>query len=248
MGYLCTHSRYYTRISCPVLSMYFVIFVMHPCSCVVKNTIGDPTCVNGGMYYRAVGTHQAKICIGGKWTAIGVPRVTSLPSNPSDGDEVYYVVNSPEGGSVGWHARYDASISGSYKWVVLGAAPLYNRADGGDTWNSTWYTKTLTGGASGPSIYIPRGGIYDVTVGAAMHSSVQNGYTFMSFSAPGVTADDNNSVMQLGPGINAQRRHMFTSRVTITSSGTLAAEYRVVTGTGNFASRRIFATPIRLAE
>lgn len=192
-------------------------------------------------------SHQAKICINGSWAAIGVPRVTSLPSNPSDGDEVYLRVYSPAGGYIMWHVRYDASILDSYKWVVLGGSPLHARADTSGSRNGG-YTSSLTGGGSGPSVSLPRAGIYDVTVGAGMWSDSTNGYAFMSVSSSGLAVDDAYAVMQLGPSLNAHRRHTFTSRVDITSAGTLSAQYKSSGGTAYFEGRRMFATPIRLAE
>lgn len=44
--------------------------------------------------------------------------VTSLPSSPTDGDEVYYLADATN--SVIWHLRYRSAAPGSYKWEFVG--------------------------------------------------------------------------------------------------------------------------------
>lgn len=113
------------------------------------------------MYYRAAGTHQAKICIAGKWTAIGVPRVTSLPSNPADGDEVYYAPSSisttptltdHNAPYLTWHLRFDqaAHSANGYGWVVVGGSAI-------KTFNNTPVSTSSTGQTDlgGPYITLP---------------------------------------------------------------------------------------------
>jgi hypothetical protein len=49
------------------------------------------------------------------------PRVTSLPSTPSDGDIVDFIADASAG--VVWRLRYRASSSSSYKWEYVGGGP-----------------------------------------------------------------------------------------------------------------------------
>lgn len=49
-------------------------------------------------------------------------RVTSLPSSPYDGQEVYYVADAANG--ILWHLRYNASSSSAYKWEFVGGSEL----------------------------------------------------------------------------------------------------------------------------
>jgi hypothetical protein len=84
------------------------------------------------------------------------PSVTTLPSSPTDGQEVYYKLAS--GGY--WHLRYGASNAGSYKWDAVGSsAPLSAAGAGGQTVNSGG-AGTFIAWPSGPQITLPLGGIY----------------------------------------------------------------------------------------
>jgi hypothetical protein len=109
------------------------------------------------MYYNSV-SNQAKVCVGGSWAAVGVPTVTSLPSNPSDGDEVYYRINRGDGTYGYWHLRYNASTT---YWDFLGGPSLYAVASVSHTGSPGAQT------AGSPSVSLPLSGEYDVNYGAA---------------------------------------------------------------------------------
>lgn len=52
------------------------------------------------------------------------PLVTALPSNPADGQEVYYLADATNG--IIWHLRYRAGSASAYKWEGVGRQePLY---------------------------------------------------------------------------------------------------------------------------
>ena len=51
--------------------------------------------------------------------------VTALPGSPTDGQEVYLQTSAMATAQLIWHLRYRAAASGSYKWEVLGGAPIY---------------------------------------------------------------------------------------------------------------------------
>jgi hypothetical protein len=63
----------------------------------------------------------------------GPQRVTSLPSSPYDGQEIYYVADATAG--VIWHLRYNASSASAYKWEFVGGGSKY-----GSLTNKTWTT------------------------------------------------------------------------------------------------------------
>jgi hypothetical protein len=52
----------------------------------------------------------------------GPSLVTTLPSSPIDGQEVYYLADAANG--VVWHLRYRAVSASAYKWEYLGGPPL----------------------------------------------------------------------------------------------------------------------------
>jgi microcystin-dependent protein len=56
------------------------------------------------------------------------PLVTTLPANPVDGDEVYYLADDSKG--VIWHLRYRASSTSPYKWEYVGGSPIMSGPQG----------------------------------------------------------------------------------------------------------------------
>ena len=90
-------------------------------------------------------------------TASPPQYVTSLPSNPVDGQTVVYAADATNG--VMWTLRYRAASSSSYKWEVIGGPPMsaYNYDSGALTTSGTAYTVvTITN----PSLTLPLAGDY----------------------------------------------------------------------------------------
>ena len=137
-----------------------------------KNTTGDPTCVNGGMYYNS-NSKQAKICINGGWAAAGVPTVTSLPTSPANGDEVYYRFYSngrTSGNTEYWHLRYNSSTG---YWDFLGG-PAMESLD-----NTTHTTSSSSYVASSSYDYLPLNGDYDISFGSGLMYNNSSGFNQM---------------------------------------------------------------------
>jgi hypothetical protein len=91
---------------------------------------------------------------------LGPQRVTALPANPVDGQEIYYVADATNG--VLWHLRYNAASVSAYKWEFVGGSNLY-AAD------FNWVTGIITSGTgytwlnwSTPQITLPLAGDYDI--------------------------------------------------------------------------------------
>lgn len=82
-------------------------------------------------------------------------RVTSLPTSPVDGQEVYYVADATNG--VLWHLRYNAASASAYKWEFIGGGLLTRNqsADGGAV-----STGTFVEPPNGPTITFPLAGDY----------------------------------------------------------------------------------------
>lgn len=51
-----------------------------------------------------------------------IPRVSSLPASPVDGQECCYVADATNG--VLWHLCYNAASASAYKWEFVGGSPL----------------------------------------------------------------------------------------------------------------------------
>lgn len=83
--------------------------------------------------------------------------VTSLPSSPVDGQEVYYIVDSSN--AIVWHLRYNSGSGSTYKWEFLGGTPYIGNQGGGTVTNGT------PANLGGPSFTLPRGGDYEIEFG-----------------------------------------------------------------------------------
>lgn len=95
---------------------------------------------------------------GARLTSPQLPTyVTSLPSGPIDGQEVYYAADATNG--VIWHLRYRSASSSSYKWEFVGGPPMsaYNYDSGAVTTSGTAYTVVTY---TNPSLTLPLAGDY----------------------------------------------------------------------------------------
>lgn len=103
---------------------------------------------------------------GAKWRLLATTQVISavstLPTSPTDGQEIYYQASgdmTTQG--VTWHLRYrSAARSGAGAWEYLGGPPLLSGPAGDITTASTSYVAMT----SGPSLTVPRQGVYNVTM------------------------------------------------------------------------------------
>lgn len=183
---------------------------------------------------------------------ISSPRVTSLPSNPVDGQECYFVADATAG--VVWHLRYNAASASPYKWEVVGGSELSAsvQTTAGELTTSTTYADITT---PGPSIALPLAGDYDVTIAFTFYHSA-SGSGFMSFAIGGAAAVDTDAAagtVLTSPGIQILRV-MRKVRKTAIGAVTLTAKYRTLSGTLTVAGtanlggtpREMRAMPVRV--
>jgi hypothetical protein len=72
----------------------------------------------------AIGSRATLYGLGGAGSALQPPPlVSTLPSNPVDGAEVYFLADATNG--IIWHLRYRAASASAYKWEFLGGPKLY---------------------------------------------------------------------------------------------------------------------------
>jgi hypothetical protein len=86
--------------------------------------------------------------------------VTSLPSSPIDGQQIYYVADATNG--VVWHLRYRAASGSTHKWEFVGGGKIVLGPQGSLqlTTASTWTAVT-----GGPTLTIPLPGDYRIAFG-----------------------------------------------------------------------------------
>lgn len=177
--------------------------------------------------------------------------VTTLPSTPVDGQEVYYQNAAMATAGLLWHLRYRSAATGSYKWEYIGGGALQHYISA---------VEGKTAGAAigdlatiGPQITIPLPGVYDVDWGFAYGNhtgQAGSGFT-MALDGCGATATARSSDAAFGAvdvanqGAQAGRNRM---TLTLTPIGTLKAQYTVggSSGVGQFGRRSLSATPLRV--
>jgi hypothetical protein len=216
-----------------------------------KNTTGDPTCTSGAIYYNSA-TSQSKVCINGGWTAVGVPRVNSLPSTPSDGDEVYYVADATNG--VVWHLRYNSGSASAYKWEYLGGGPLYAEVNTEEATATTGAWVDLT--TVGPSITLPLAGDYDFHWGAIAEWTGAGGSAGIAAAGisigatdPSLSGNPNNPDVAVFRGAAANQWSSVDRqrRKTVSSASTVAkVRYYTNNLNGDWGSRWLSIVPVRV--
>jgi len=92
-----------------------------------------------------------------------VPRVTTLPAAPFDGQAVDFVADDTNG--VIWRLRYRTASASNFKWEFVGGAPLMASASVGVA------VVGATFGGSGPTVVAPLAGDYEVDVRGSINIS-----------------------------------------------------------------------------
>jgi hypothetical protein len=172
------------------------------------------------------------------------PRVTTLPSSPSDGQEVYYVASAANG--VLWHLKYNAASASAYKWEFVG----------GSRWGSQDSTVVALNNASmielspNISITLPLAGDYELGVegtGTRIGSGAADFQCQPSITAA-VLTPWGNPARFLGTGLGAPNDTITIKREGVAQN--LVANSRIawfgLAGNLNIYHRKITAVPVRV--
>ena len=106
--------------------------------------------------------------------------VTSLPSNPVEGQEVYF--RCPDSPWPLWHLRWTANWADAYKWEFIGGSGLDAVATPGQGGSSTNYADFPTD--PGPQVVLPLAGDYNFTFGGYSRPQARPTTTLRRSSAP----------------------------------------------------------------
>jgi hypothetical protein len=109
---------------------------------------------------------------------------TTLPASPADGQEAI-LVDSLTAPTYQWRFRYNAARA-TNKWEFIGGAPASAYVATAEATSSTSYVALAT---PGPSITVPRAGIYDVRIGCDIQNVDQTG-SLMSYDLGATVASD----------------------------------------------------------
>lgn len=190
-------------------------------------------------------------------TTSSVTFVTSLPSSPFDGQEIYYQSSTAGtgGGSTNsmadvgavWHLRYRAASSSSYKWEFVGGSILVAVVATSETTSSGTYADPAT---VGPVITLPLAGDYNIgTAATTVNSTVGYGVA-VSFSVSGGaagTASDVDAFRITTVTASAlQATATFAYKTGLTAAA-VTMRYRVTGGgTATVSNRTLTALPTRV--
>jgi hypothetical protein len=168
--------------------------------------------------------------------------VSSLPSSPVDGMEIYYQSASMATDGIVWHLRYRAAASGSYKWEHVSGSPLWAEVQAAVTISNTAYAEI----SGGPAITLPLAGDYMLRFGCNIESVGTTGWR----SRMSVTALDTDSCFMAGPGNAAGNSHGGSIARSIRKTFTAtrqAAQHRGDNAVASIISFRFIEfTPIRV--
>ena len=186
----------------------------------------------------------------GYWYVLSVTRVagngvlygTSLPASPQNGQEAI-LVDSLTAPTYQWRFRYNASRADANKWEFIGGAPASAIVATAEATTSTSYVALTT---PGPSITVPRAGIYDVRIGCDVNAIDQSG-SYMSYDLGATAANDAWSICA-PPRNTGQWHSMFGSRrQTVAVAAALVAKYRQASIGPSFRQRLMEVTPVAVA-
>ena len=178
----------------------------------------------------------------------------TLPTSPFDGQEAI-LVDSLITPTYSWRFKYVASITDANKWVFIGGADIFAEVVTFETVNNNAYVAMAT---PGPSIVIPRSGIYQVEIGAKLYNTQgDNGSpaeVAMSYDIGATAAVDADSIQLMSAWVNVpvglNRASVSKSRQKTLGAVTLTAKYRSGTNTQTnrgAADRWMRVTPVRVS-
>lgn len=175
-----------------------------------------------------------------------IKRVSSLPSNPYDGQEVSYQTADMLVNGFAWHLRYNAS-GNTYKWEYLGGPPYGVNVDANENYSSNVFGNLTTA----ENLVVPLSGLYVVTYGAGISSgSGTSTAGLYSPSGAGVTASDAHAARMdfnttYGNGMSA---HVSRTRNIVLTPGTLRMQARS-SGSSllGFANRFLYIQPVSVS-
>lgn len=180
------------------------------------------------------------------------PVVLALPVTPFDGQEVI-LTDSLTVPTWFWRCKYIASITDAYKWLVLSGVSIFAEVGVGvvESTTAVAYTVLTT---PGPSIQLPRPGIFDVALGFRSEKPSGNGTPeLMSYDIGATPASDLDAAAATNgtlvvSGTQVQSSNARTRRKTFAAASALVAKYRGAnTEVAGFSTRWMSVAPVRIS-
>lgn len=168
---------------------------------------------------------------------------TSLPASPISG-ETYILVDSVTDPTYQWVFRYNTGSANTDKWEFMGGAPATSEVLTGESTSSTSYVDLTT---VGPSITVPRAGVYQVSLSAFTFNNDGVASNFSTVKVGGAAAGDGNSLQHDVSGANKGLTNTRVLLLTFAASDVAKVQYRVSAGIGSFLNRNLSIVPIRVS-
>ena len=181
------------------------------------------------------------------WMA-GIPLVSTLPSSPVDGQEVYYLADATNG--VMWHLRYRASSPSIHKWEFVGGSHLYTEVITKQAVSAQAWTDPAT---PGPLLNLPLAGDYVVNWGGKVIAGPTIAYWwYIGLQIAGIDPPTDDHPQQFGGpstggagiGTSLSREERLLNRA---ANDLLKLRYKVINAPMDVAYRFIDVRPVRVS-
>lgn len=173
---------------------------------------------------------------------------TTLPGSPVD-KQLAILTDSTTSPTYQWKFRYHSGSSQTDKWEYLGGAPFIHEIDAAGAGGSGSYADA---GTVGPTITIPRSGVYLFSFGATMQAA-QSGdydlYAALKFGSAATSDADSIRTYSVGSGpsqtifVSGAR----TRQKAVTAADVVKVQYKSISGTSQFTNRWMTVTPVRVS-
>lgn len=198
---------------------------------------------------QALGLKWATPASGGGGSAVSIG--TTLPSSPSNLQEAI-LVDSLTAPTYSWRFIYDTSITDANKWIFTGGSPIEVSIEAADT---TASATPVDLSAVGPSITIPRSGLYILAGGAAIANSTNGSGGLVAIKRGAAALSVNDMVAQFQVSAASQLNVIFGpfSREfpasQLTGGDVYKLQYQIIgaAGTASFSRRWLRLWPMRVA-
>lgn len=172
---------------------------------------------------------------------------TTLPGSPVNGQRAI-LVDSTTVPTYAWLFQYVSAITDANEWLFLGGSALRAEVDTAQTTSSSTYADLAT---AGPSITIPRAGIYQFRFGAHMSTNPNIVTAYAGLAINGTVASDNDALILLSAAaVDQKAPHAMTRQKTVATAGHVAKllyKNNDNTDTVTFEKRWLEVIPVRVA-
>jgi hypothetical protein len=176
-----------------------------------------------------------------------VPYATTLPGGPTDGQEAI-LVDSTTAPTYQWRFRWNNSSVNTDKWELVGGVPAVVEIATAETTTSASYVDLAT---AGPSFTVPKGGVYEISLGSEIYASVLTALRTIKMAAKlgAAAAADAEScgIFQFTAASTEGISATVAMRRTLAASDVVKCQYKISGETATFKRRWLRVQPVRVS-